>query len=237
MSYIIDDSVLNVVSTKKWIDAGITSGLELSIRVETSENGNPFIELSYTLPDGRKVTRTEWEVKPLPPFDKLSPKMQGVMNKMVESNKNDAKTIEEASALYTKQAKDSQARRLISVARLYTPIEQLRGFETDSYLEFITFLGNSIKDKCEGVKLRVKLVYNHRGFVDTPDYVRAGDPWIEREDETPEEKSLIKINPTKDRMTRPEPQGTRAPKKENPLQDDFSAPASPSPEKTNDLPF
>lgn len=237
MSYIIDDSVLNVGTDKKWIDAGITSGLELSVRVETSENGNPFIELSYTHEDGRKVTRTEWEVKPLPVYENLSSKMQGILQKMVDSPKNDAKNLEEAAKLYVEQSKAAQARRLLSVAQLFTPADELRGFKADSFFEFITFIGNSIKGKCEGVKLRVKLVYNYRGFVDTPDYVRKGDPWIEREDEVSATESRIKIT-QKDRMERPEREGTRAPKNASPLKDDFtSEEKSTTPEPDEDLPF
>lgn len=238
-AYVIDESVITKTIDKKWIDTGIQGGLELSHKVEVSDNGNPFIEFAYSLTDGRTVTRTEWEVRPLRPFEELSSKMQYTLKKMVESESGDAKdvhTTEQAAELYVKQKRRAQMQRLIEVASLFTPKEELLGRNFSSYYDFISFISQSIGNKCKGVKLRVKLVYNFRGFVDTPDYVRAGDPWIEREDEVSLEDSRIKINEGKDVLKRPAANGSRPQKKENPLEVTEETPQTPK-QGGGDLPF
>ncbi len=238
MSYVIDDSVLNSSTEKTWIDAGINSDIELSHKVEITENGNAFFEYAYSNKHGKKVTRTEWEMKPLRPYAELTPKLQATLDKMVASDKNDTTTVQEAAELFIAQKKRGQMQRIIEVASLFVPKKELLGFQGDTFLEFIRFISESIGDKSKGVKLRVKFVFNYRGFVDTPDYVRAGDPWIEREDEVPTEKSLIKINAGKDQLTRPEPKGSRPPKGDSPLEDSTNTVDDLKPAGADeDLPF
>lgn len=231
-NYIINDSVLEPTSTKPWIEAGIQGGLELSHRVQVTENGNVFFEFTLSNASGAKVTRTEWEVKPLRPYNDLTPKLQSTLDRIVESSSNDCTNVQQAAALFEQQRRDAQIARIMEFAKLFVSKDELRGFESTSYLEFCNFISGKIGDSCKGVSLRAKLVYNYRGFVDTPDYVRQGDPWIEREDLVPAEKSQIKINEGKDIVVRPEPRGSR-PSGNNPL--DSGKPADIKPD--SDLPF
>lgn len=222
-NYNITEEITSAPS-KKHIDTGISENLELSHRVETSLNGNAFLEFTYTNENGQSVKRTEWEVNPLPALNAMSSKQQQMITNLAEKAKV---SMEAAREMFTQININAQMKRIINVAKHFVPENELKGQNFNSFKEFITFISNKIGTKCNGVKLRVKFVYDRKGWVNTPEYVDDSNPWIERMDKVPTaEESKIIIKPS-DKMERSQPSGSRAPKVENDLSDPDS----------DDLPF
>ena len=234
MLYNINEEVTTSTS-QTYINPGISENIELSHRVATSPNGNAFIEYTYTNEAGQKVIRTEWEVNELPQFNDMTPGQQDMVSKRAEENKI---STEEARKLITEGSVKAQMKRIINVAKLFVPEDDLKGQSFKSYLDFITFVSNKIGTSCKDVKLRVKFVYDRKGFVNTPEYVSGSNIWIERADKVAKEDSTIEVLAT-DKMQRDAVNGSRAPRTENPLEDSPSTTTQLDNSKTEkeDLPF
>lgn len=231
MSYTITEDVITKEKSQKWLDPGVHSDLNLvEHKVDTSSKGNVFFAYTYENGAGQRATRTEWEVDEIGPFDTLSAGLQDTIRKMAEERNI---SIPEAIAAFRDSKVKAQMRRILYVAKVFVPEEELAGKQFASFKDFVTFVSNAIGTRNVGVTLRVKLTYDRKGWVNTPDYVRENTPWIEKVDDVPEDNnSKIKIVEGLDKMVRPTPNGSRAPKKENPLED---TPQVPQP--SDDLPF
>ena len=217
MNYTITADVVTKEKSQKWLDPGVHSDIELvEHKVETSSKGNVFFAYTYENEAKQRATRTEWEVDEIGPFDTLSGGLQNVITKISEERKI---TIPEAIVAYRESKVKAQMRRILCVAKIYVSEEELTGKQFSSFKEFVTFVSNTIGTKNKGVKLRLKLTFDRKGWVNTPDYVRENTPWIEKVDEVPEDKTRIKIVEGFDKIVRPTPVGTKAPKKDNPLED------------------
>jgi len=227
--YKINSEVISKETSQKWLDPGINQNLTLTHKAEVSQNGNAFIAFTYTNEHGQYVTRTEWEVNDLGPVDTLSANLQNLLSKIAAE---DGVTIDQAAIDFVNNKRRAQMRRIINVAKLYVTEEELEGNEFNSYIEFIKFIVSLLGDKTNDVLLRVKLVYDRKGYVNTPDYVRSNTPWIERMDKVEETDSKIQIISELDTLTRPQPKGFTPPKKDNPLEA-----SEPSPEKKEAMPF
>ena len=127
----------------KFIPAGIHENVTLkSARVAESPTGLKFLEIVFEK-NGATLTQTEW--KP--------PKFEGM----------------DDSALQKKE--DTQFSRMMQILLCWYSDEQLV-FNGTSFEEFsqevVNYLNNADKSK----KLRVKIVYNDKGYTTLPSYAR-----------------------------------------------------------------
>ena len=233
MSYTITADVITKEKSQKWLDPGVHSDIELvEHKVETSSKGNVFFAYTYENDAAQRGTRTEWEVDEIGPFDTLNGNLQEVIRKMSEERKI---TLPEAIIAFREAKVKAQMRRILCVAKIFVTEEELAGKEFASFKDFVTFVSTIIGTRNKGVKLRVKFTFDRKGWVNTPDYVRANTPWIEKVEEVADDKSKIKIVDGLDKIVRPAPAGTRAPKKDNPLEEPVAD--APKLHFDKDLPF
>lgn len=127
----------------KFIPAGIHENVNLkSARVDKSPNGNDFIEIVFEK-DGATLTQTEW--KPT--------KFDGM----------------DDSALQKKE--DTQFSRMMQILLCFYKDEELV-FNSSTFEEFskevVNYLNNADKSKL----LRVKIVYNTKGYTTLPSYAK-----------------------------------------------------------------
>jgi hypothetical protein len=230
--YKINTEVINKETSQKWLDPGINENLTLTHRAEMSKNNNAFLAFTYTNEKGQSITKTEWEVNDLGPVETLSPGLQGLLNNIAGER---GISVQQAAIDFINEKRMAQMRRIINVAKLFVPEEELEGKEFNNYMDFITFISTTIGERCNGVQLRVKLVYDNKGYVNTPDYVRTNTPWVERMDQVSEADSKMEIVAGLDRVVRQQPNGVTPPKKDNPLEGS-SEEAAPAVTK-EDMPF
>lgn len=226
MSYVVSTEVINdTQSQQTYIGTGISENIELSHRAVISPNGNAFLVYTYTNESGQKVVHTEWPVNKIPREEEMSPKQLNWISDLAIKKKISISEMIEVQ--YNKDV-EAQMKRIINVAKQFVPVEELTGNFKDFY-EFVSHVsskiggvqgkdekGNDILTRSE--KLRVKFVYDNKGFVNTPQKTFSTEPWIERMDAVSADQSKINILPT-DQMIRAAVNGSRAPQKDNPLED------------------
>ena len=208
--YKMTDDVLADVQGQSWMDVGINDNTELTeIVSETSKNGNHFLAFYFQNERGEKASKTEWEVR----NDKALEEMD-----------------EKEKSAYMSKVKNQMA-RVSMIARQFIDKSELL-FEAKSFKEFADTIKQKLEGKFQGIKLRIKIVYDYNDWATLPSYVKY--PWIERMDEVPDrEKSKIKILSGIDKMEK-----TNTPdnlkKDENPLLPESENKNS---DKGSDLPF
>lgn len=135
----------NAVEIKdvKFIEAGIhTDVLLVDAKLDVSQNGNKFIQLTFDK-DGAEVKHTEWEPKP------FNGDMQGFQEKC-----------------------DKQFSRFLQILKCFYSPEQLN-FEGQSFDDFANWVVGLLTASIPGKKpLRVKFVYNDKGYVVLPKYAK-----------------------------------------------------------------
>ena len=235
MNYNVTEDVITETS-QSYINTGISNDVELSHRVEISKNGSPFLEYAYTNEKGQNIKKTEWPVRDPKPFEERSQKGKDYILEYISKEKEKTGKVltpGDVVDIMHQWDVDKQMKRILYVAKKFVPAQELRG-DFSNFKEFITFISNKIGDKCKGVKLRSKFIWDDEGkYVTTPNKVLKSEPWLERVDEISEEDSQIKILAT-DKIVRSNSRvvGTRAPQKENPLEIDGDDKSS-----TDDMPF
>lgn len=126
----------------KYIPVGINENVKLkSARTETSPNGNVFLEITFEK-DGATLTQTEWK-----------PTLGGFV------------TTEEQ----LQDREDRQFSRMLQILHCYYADELLNftGSSFEEFAQWVTLLLNSAdKNKL----LRVKVVYNNKGYTTLPGY-------------------------------------------------------------------
>lgn len=126
----------------KYIPVGINENVKLkSARTETSPNGNIFLEITFEK-DGATLTQTEWK-----------PTLGGFV------------TTEEQ----LQDREDRQFSRMLQILHCYYADELLNftGSSFEEFAQWVTLLLNSAdKNKL----LRVKVVYNNKGYTTLPGY-------------------------------------------------------------------
>ena len=159
----------SIKTTTKVVTVGINDNCKyVTGEVKTSQNGNPFFEIIFENAEGVKVTQTEW--KP---------------------TRFDGMTDEDYQAKY-----DTQYSRMLHILECFYKEEELN-FNGESFTEFANWVIDLLNKVDKETLLRIKFVYNNRGFVTLPSYAKF--QFIERMD-TP--KSNIKIL-DKDQLIRP----------------------------------
>lgn len=127
----------------KFLEAGIHENVKLvSAKTANSPQGNRFIEFMFEK-DGKTFPHTEWEPKP-----------------------RDGMSEEENQTKAT-----NQVTRIMRILRCFYPQEVLN-FSGDSYKEFAEWVVNMLNNANKETLLRVKIVYNDRGYTTLPSYVK-----------------------------------------------------------------
>lgn len=127
----------------KFIPAGIHENIQLkSARLAESPTGNKFLEIVFEK-DGATLTQTEW--KPT--------KFEGM----------------DETALQKKE--DTQFSRMMQILLCFYTDEQLV-FNCSTFEEFATEVVNYLNNADKSKLLRVKIVYNNKGYTTLPSYAK-----------------------------------------------------------------
>lgn len=182
----------------KYLDAGIHEDVKLvGAKVDKSVNGNTFLEIKFEK-NGQDLTHTEWESSRMPNM-----------------------TEEEYQARGSRQVK-----RILQILGCFYSKEVLI-FTGSSYVEFINWVASLLNKANKEILLRVKVVYNKKGYTTLPSYCKFTfiEPMVLPEGE---ESKIAELNI--DQFTRPIVADNEV-KVDNPLVSvSVDAPA-------NDLPF
>lgn len=158
------------ISTTKVIAAGINDNCKLvgaELKMSPIQN-NAFIEITFNTSDGLKFTHTEW----------TPTKFEGMSDADLEKKY------------------DTQYARMLQILECFYKEDELN-FDGESFVEFADWLVDLLNKADKTVGLRVKLVYNNKGYLTMPSYAKF--KFIERMDTA---VSAVKIL-DKDQIVRP----------------------------------
>ena len=130
-------------SKNKYLEAGIHENVKfVSARVDKSINGNIFIEFKFEK-DEQTMTHTEWE-----------------------STKKPMESEEDFQNRANRQVK-----RILQILSCFYPKEALV-FAGSSFSEFANWVVNLLNAANKDILLRVKIVYNNKGYTTLPNYCK-----------------------------------------------------------------
>lgn len=130
-------------SKNKYLEAGIHDNVKfVSARVDKSINGNIFIEFKFKK-DEQTMTHTEWE-----------------------STKKPMESEEDFQNRANRQVK-----RILQILSCFYPKEALV-FAGSSFNEFANWVVNLLNAANKDILLRVKIVYNNKGYTTLPNYCK-----------------------------------------------------------------
>lgn len=130
-------------SKNKYLEAGIHDNVKfVSARVDKSINGNIFIEFKFEK-DEQTMTHTEWE-----------------------STKKPMESEEDFQNRANRQVK-----RILQILSCFYPKEALV-FAGSSFSEFANWVVNLLNVANKDILLRVKIVYNNKGYTTLPNYCK-----------------------------------------------------------------
>lgn len=130
-------------SKNKYLEAGIHDNVKfVSARVDKSINGNIFIEFKFEK-DEQTMTHTEWE-----------------------STKKPMESEEDFQNRANRQVK-----RILQILSCFYPKEALV-FAGSSFSEFANWVVNLLNATNKDILLRVKIVYNNKGYTTLPNYCK-----------------------------------------------------------------
>ena len=158
------------ISTTKVIAAGINDNCKLvgaELKMSPIQN-NACIEITFNTSDGLKFTHTEW----------TPTKFEGMSDADLEKKY------------------DTQYARMLQILECFYKEDELN-FDGESFVEFANWLVDLLNKADKTVGLRVKLVYNNKGYLTMPSYAKF--KFIERMDTA---VSAVKIL-DKDQIVRP----------------------------------
>lgn len=165
------NKIETIDNSNKYLEAGIHENVSLvSSRTEKSINGNTFLEIKFEK-DGKVLTHTEWE-----------------------SNKLPEMTEEAYQERVSKQVK-----RVLQILSCFYPKEALV-FTGATYKEFAEWAANLLNAADKTKLIRVKVVYNNKGYTTLPNYCKF--TFIEPMNLPEGQKSMISILNI-DQITRP----------------------------------
>ena len=191
--YKMTDDVLEDVKGQSWMDVGIHENIELvNVAVETSKNGNPFIAFYFENERGERASKTEWEVNASKPIDQMD---------------------EKEKAIYLSRIKN-QMTRISNIAKQFIDKKELL-FESPDFKSFIETIKLKLNGKYEGIKLRIKIIYDYNDWATLPSYTKY--TWIERMADVPSDKSKIKIINSVDKLVKSNSRPDTFKRDENPL--------------------
>lgn len=131
-------------NVSNYMSAGIKENIKLTeVRVDKSPNGNDFLEITFSDNENRTVTMTEWKNK-----------VNNWIKDETELQKKD----------------DQQFGRILQILSCFYPEDAL-DVELNSFNAMInwvkTMLNAVIIDNATRIPLRLKVVYNNKGFLTT----------------------------------------------------------------------
>jgi hypothetical protein len=130
-------------SKNKYLEAGIHDNVKfVSARVDKSINGNIFTEFKFEK-DEQTMTHTEWE-----------------------STKKPMESEEDFQNRANRQVK-----RILQILSCFYPKEALV-FAGSSFSEFANWVVNLLNAANKDILLRVKIVYNNKGYTTLPNYCK-----------------------------------------------------------------
>jgi hypothetical protein len=130
-------------SKNKYLEAGIHDNVKfVSARVDKSINGNIFIEFKFEK-DEQTMTHSEWE-----------------------STKKPMESEEDFQNRANRQVK-----RILQILSCFYPKEALV-FAGSSFSEFANWVVNLLNAANKDILLRVKIVYNNKGYTTLPNYCK-----------------------------------------------------------------
>lgn len=128
----------------KYISTGIIENVSLkSAKAEVSPNGNTFLEITFEK-DGATLVHTEWEP---------------VMGQYVTNEEELQKKA------------DNQYSRMLQILVCFYKKEEIN-FNGESFKEFANYIATMLNNANKDIKLRVKVVYNNKGYTTLPNYAR-----------------------------------------------------------------
>ena len=134
---------IETLNSSKYLEAGIHDNVTLvSARAATSVNGNKFLEIKFEK-DGKELTHTEWEPTPNPSL----------------SNEDNQKKA------------TNQVSRIMQILKCFYP-KELLVFSGSSYQDFINWVVTLINSADKSKLLKVKIVYNNKGYTTLPNYAK-----------------------------------------------------------------
>lgn len=141
MKFLVDESIQSEARAVNYVDVGLHDNMELTeVKVDTSPKGNNFIAFTFTDPEGRVLTKTEWQP---------SGAEDDVFIKKVQ---NQAKRIKH---IMTKFMADE-----------HTKIE----YDTDQWVKYASTVKAKLDAVRTGVKVRIKATYDNQNYVTLPNY-------------------------------------------------------------------
>lgn len=154
----------------KYIPAGIQENIALkSARVTTSPQGNMFLEIVFEK-DGATLTQTEW--KPTK------------FGNMTEED--------------LQKKEDTQFSRMMQILLCFYKDEELI-FNATSFADWAAEIANYLNKADKSKLLRVKIVYNNKGYTTLPTYAKY--TFIEPMSVSKEDSAIIELGI--DKFTRP----------------------------------
>lgn len=134
---------IEVNNGNKYLEAGIHDDVKLvSARAATSINSNKFLEIKFEK-EGKELVHTEWEPTP---------------NPTVSAEENQKKATNQVS-------------RIMQILKCFYPKEALT-FSGESYSEFINWVVNLLNAADKSKLVRLKVVYNAKGYTTLPNYAK-----------------------------------------------------------------
>lgn len=134
---------IEVNNGNKYLEAGIHDDVKLvSARAATSINSNKFLEIKFEK-DSKELVHTEWEPTP---------------NPTVSAEENQKKATNQVS-------------RIMQILKCFYPKEALT-FSGESYSEFINWVVNLLNAADKSKLVRLKVVYNSKGYTTLPNYAK-----------------------------------------------------------------
>ena len=136
---------LGTMKESNYLSVGINEDVVIvSAKTEISKNNSRFIEVIFEK-DGKTFNHTEWEPTKSP-------------------------TDVTGDALANKL--NSQVTRYDHILKCFYPEDSDRQFVGEDYAEYANWVVSKLNSANKEIKLRIKLVYNDKGYIALPKYLR-----------------------------------------------------------------
>lgn len=136
---------LGTIKESNYLSVGINEDVVIvSAKTEISKNNSRFIEVIFEK-DGKTFNHTEWEP---------------------------TRSINDATGEAFANKLNSQITRYDHILKCFYPNEADRQFVGEDYTEYANWIVDKLNNANKEIKLRIKLVYNDKGYIALPKYLR-----------------------------------------------------------------
>ena len=142
MKFLVDESIKSEVRAVNYVDVGIHDNMELTeVKVDKSPKGNNFIVFTFNDPEGRVLTKTEWQ--PTGPEDDV----------LLKKAHNQTKRIKHIMTKF--------------MAEEHTKIE----YDTEEgWVKYVSTVKAKLDAVIGTTKVRIKAIYDYQNYVTLPNY-------------------------------------------------------------------